>query len=838
MANTFEVFSPVSGTAIALSQVPDPVFSEKMLGDGVAVDPSDNTLVAPFDGKVMTLNKNLHAVTLSNGTVEVLFHIGLETVQLKGQGFKALVAAGDNVKKGQALIEFDKDFIVKNAPSAWVMCVLTSPMDVAVKAVSGKVKKGEVLFSVPTSQTVQSDSDNAAENVVTSAPIVITNPNGLHARPAGMLARAAKDFPFQITLHKGNNSCDAKSVVGIMGLALNAQDSVVLQAHTIDAAAAQKALDTLRELILSGLGETVGTSRPATAPVPDELIPTVPVQKGVFVKGLAACSGLAEGKTFLFKHEEVSFTENSSQPQEEKVMFEDCLLVLSQQLEQEIKNAANKNAKAIAGAHLEMLQDPFLTQETLRTIEQGKTAAYSFNEAVRRSIDLLRQTGSRFLKERIADFKDLRRRMILLLNGQPEPSYHFTPGTIILAEDLLPSDVAHFGKEVAGVVMTLGSPTAHVSILLRNRNIPTLVNTHARLEDIPNATPIFIDGAQGAFIINPDAHQASVLHQRCEQARAQEQADREHRHLPAVTKDGTKIEVGGNINNCEDARNALENGADSLGLVRTEFLFLQETQAPSYEKQSQQYKEIVGAMQGRPVTLRTLDIGGDKPVRYLTIAPEENPMLGLRGVRIYDDNIEIFRTQVRAMLSVQPVRALRIMLPMVGTVEQMRHFRQIIEEEKKKAGVKEPVMIGMMVEIPAAALMAEQFAPVADFFSIGTNDLTQYTLAIDRGHKVLSAQADGLSPAVLQLIAQTCKGAQTCGRPVAVCGAMAGDLQAVALLIGLGVRELAVGSGAIAQVKALVCRLNLAQCQQAAAQALRLEDAAQVREFVRKTFQI
>ena len=213
-------------------------------------------------------------------------------------------------------------------------------------------------------------------------------------------------------------------------------------------------------------------------------------------------------------------------------------------------------------------------------------------------------------------------------------------------------------------------------------------------------------------------------------------------------------------------------------------------------------------------------------------------MLGSRGVRIYDDNLDLFRTQVRAMLRVKPASALRIMLPMVGFPAEMQHFRQIIEEEKQKLGVKESVQIGMMVEIPAAALMAEQFAQHADFFSLGTNDLTQYALAIDRGHKVLSTQADGLSPAVLNLIGLTCSGAEKYNRPVAVCGAMAGDLQAVPLLIGLGVRELAVGAGAIAGVKALVRRLRLADCQEAASQALYLSSAKEVREFVRKTFNI
>lgn len=837
MANTLDVFSPVSGTIVPLPQVPDPVFSEKMLGDGVAVDPGENTIVAPFDGKVVNLNKNLHAITLSNGTVDVLIHIGIETVQLKGKGFKALVAEGATVTKGQALIEFDKKFVAANAPSTLVMCILTAPMDTPVTASSGTVRAGEKLFTVQGGAAGVSAAQTDGKSF-RSAPITIINPNGLHARPAGVLAQSAKKFSFPVTLHKGTQSADAKSVVGIMGLALNLNDTLYICAHTENEKEAQTALRTLSELIQSGLGEKGAYVAPKKDAAPKAAVVVKKAPLSVAIKGLTACSGLAEGKTFLLQHKEISFIENAANPADEQMVFDDCLLVLVDQLEKEIASAPNKSAKTIAQAHLEMLQDPFLADETKRFIAQGKTASYSFNEAVRKSIDLLRATGSTFLEERIADFKDLRRRMILLLNGQTDTSYQFPQQTVVLAEELLPSDISHFNENVIGVALTAGSPTAHASILLRNKNIPTLVCTQMSFDDVKDGTVAFVDAQEGNLFLAPDSDTQKQLHQRCERVHAQQKEDWENRFSPAITKDGTTVEVGGNINSEEDAKAAFQGGADSLGLVRTEFLFLQEVEAPSEKKQAKEYQAIVAALEGKPVTLRTLDIGGDKPVRYLPIAPEDNPMIGMRGVRIYDDNLEVFRTQVRAMLQVKPAQALRIMLPMVGFVTEMKHFRQIIEEEKQKLGVKEKVQIGMMIEIPAAALMAEQFAKEADFFSVGTNDLTQYTLAIDRGHKVLSTQADGLSPAVLRLIGQTCEGAKKYNRPVAVCGAMAGDLQAVPLLIGLGVRELAVGAGAVAQVKALVRNLKLADCVAAAQESLTLTDAAAVREFVRKTFSI
>ena len=805
-----------------------------MLGDGAAVDPEDNTVYAPFDGTLINLNPNLHAVVFSDGKLELLVHIGLETVSLKGKGFTAHAKQGDKVRKGQKIITFDKDFILQHAPCAWVMCVLTAPADTPVTPRTGRVAHGECLFytgDAPAEASVPEETPAQTQAEV-SVSVTICNPHGLHARPAGQLAQAAKKFPFPITLHKADKTADAKSVVSVLGLALRAGDEAVLSAPAAEPSA-RAALAELADFIAGGLGEDL--SAPAPVPTTAEVsAPAVPAQTGGEIKGLTACGGLAEGKTFFFKHAEISFTEIAQNPQEEKQRFEESLRTLAERLQQQSQTASGQ-ARTIAEAHLHMLQDPFLAQETLRTLAQGKTAAYSFNEAVRKSIDVLRQTGSAFLAERIADFKDLRRNMLLLLLGRQQAPCRLEPDTLILAEDLLPSDVALFQGRVTGVVLTAGSPTSHLSILLRNQNIPTLVNTRVCFDAVPDGTPALLD-AGSALFLDPVPALRQAFHQRLLAARQADAQNRADCRLPAVTQDGLTIDVGGNINSAPDAKTAFENGADSLGLVRTEFLFMRNTNAPSEDEQAQIYQAVVGALNGKPVTLRTLDIGGDKPLPYLPIPPEDNPMLGVRGARLYGANRELFRTQIRAMLRVRPLSALRIMLPMITFPEEMYRLREIIETERKQLAPESRVRIGMMVETPAAALTTAQFAPAADFFSIGTNDLTQYTLAIDRGHKVLSPSADGLSPALLRLIALTAQGAREHHRPVAVCGALAGDTAAVPLLIGLGVTELAVGAGAVAQVKALVRRLNAAQCRQAAAHALTLADAHQVRDFVKQTF--
>ncbi len=438
--------------------------------------------------------------------------------------------------------------------------------------------------------------------------------------------------------------------------------------------------------------------------------------------------------------------------------------------------------------------------------------------------------------ERISDLKDLRRRVLTQLTGKTPQTPQIPAGCILIAQDLLPSDISAFDGRVRGVLLAQGSPTAHASILLRNQGIPALVSAGESVLSIANGTELALNATEGLVYFRPTEAQKEQISRWQAQEKQTQERNRQNSAQPAQTQDGVQVHICGNASNEKEAAAAYANGADGLGLVRTEFLFYQGSTAPTQEEQYQLYQSIAGALHGRPVTLRTLDVGGDKPVSYMPLPPEENPIVGLRGVRNYRQYRALFTDQIRAMLRVQPAGVVRIMLPMISFVDELAEYRQLIEEQKKVLSVSARVEIGIMVEVPSAALCAKQLAREADFFSLGTNDLTQYTLAIDRGHKTLCAQADPLHPAVLELIARTCQGAQVYQRPVAVCGAMAGDLTAVPLLVGLGVRELAVGANAIAQVKALVRTLNSTHCAQVAAQACQLDSAAQVRALVKKEF--
>ena len=825
MSKSFEVLSPLEGTVVPLEQVPDPVFSEHMLGDGLAILPRNSQLIAPVSGTIVNLNKALHAIVIRNKETEILIHVGLETVALNGEGFKAFVKEGDSVTAGQKLLEFDLDILQKKAASPLVLVVVTSPTDAALtEKISGVVRPGQPLYTVSACAEHKPLPDMTV--FCESGPITLLNPNGLHARPAAVLANLAAQYPYDILVFHGKQTANAKSIVGLMGLSLCANDQLVLRVYGPQEEA-DEMLVKLHEAFQNGLGEKE-LAAPAPQPQPSA---TDEIKLPARVKGLSACAGLASGPAYLLAIKTLSFEENAVDQQEECAALEHTLHTLTKQMEAQIAEEKNTESRDILNAHLLLLRDPLLIDTTRQTILQGKTAAFAFNTAIRQSIDILKKTKNRFLMERIADLKDVRREVLCQLTGEQHRLPDITPGSIVIADDLLPSDVSALPEHIAGVLLANGSPTAHAGILLRNRNIPAVVQAGAAVLAIPPGTPLLLDADAASVQIAPSAEQQQVFEKRRKESVAENEQACQVAQEAAITKDGIKILVEGNVSNAEESARSKKAGADGLGLVRTEFLFQNRAIAPTEEEQQASYQAILDAAQGT-VTFRTMDAGGDKPVPFVNIPPEENPIVGIRGVRAFKQNELFFRTQLRALLRVRPLNRIRIMLPMVSFVSELKEFKEIIEQEKKNLGISESVQLGIMIEVPAAALTAAQLAKEADFFSIGTNDLTQYTLAIDRGHKQLSPLADPLHPGVLKLIAYTTQGAKQYHKPVAVCGAVAADMAAVPLLIGLGITELAVGTGSVARTKALIRKLNVQACSQLAQQALELADAQAVRSLV------
>ncbi|HET9221175.1 MAG TPA: phosphoenolpyruvate--protein phosphotransferase, partial [Roseiflexaceae bacterium] len=754
---TLALKAPLSGFLMPIERVPDPVFAQKMVGDGMAVDPTSQSLLAPCDGEVVMLHPANHALTLMTPEgVEVLMHIGLDTINLKGQGFTPKVKAGDRVKAGDVLIDFDADYLATHAKSLLTMIVVTNTDRVAAfNRRAGSVTAGQDVVLDLKLASGQTATVLEVSPPVTSEAILIPNTAGLHARPAAVLANLAKKYSSDIWLQRGDSRANAKSVVSLMGLDVRYNDKVTLIAQGLDA---HLAIDTLVPQIAQGLGEE-GTPAPAPASrVVADIAKPAPAPRSEdpnLLLGVTASPGLAVGTAFQVRHQDLTVDETAKDSQAEFARLDEAIETARRQLEAlqvQLHGQADANKAAIFAAHQEILDDPELRDTVRSAILKGKSAAYAWQQAINTQASQLAGLHNELLAARAADVRDVGQRVLMNLTGAGPRRFEAPANSILIAEDLTPSDTANLDRSlVLGFVTTLGSATSHAAIIARSLDIPAVAGVEPRALEIPNGTPVILDGSKGTLRLNPSAEEMTRLQARQQQLAAKKQADLEHAAEPATTTDGYPMEIVANIGGLADARTAVSLGGEGVGLLRTEFLFLDRQTAPTEDEQAQVYADIAKALgPDRPLVIRTLDVGGDKPLPYLPMPKEENPFLGERGVRVGLNRPEVLRTQVRAILRAAGEGKLLVMFPMVATLAEWRAAKAIVEEERARLGTA-PIPVGIMVEIPAAAIMAEQFAREADFFSIGSNDLTQYTLAMDRGHPKLAPQVDGLNPAVLQL---------------------------------------------------------------------------------------
>jgi multiphosphoryl transfer protein len=836
------LMAPLSGPLLPIEQVPDPVFAQKMVGDGISIDPLDQTLRAPCSGQILHLHQAGHAVTiLTADGIKLMLHIGLDTVAMKGKGFNPLVSAGQTVVTGDPLIEFDADLLALQAKSLLTQIVITNGELVAeLIPCQGMVRAGQdpvFSFRLAVADGVQHTADTAL--TVTSEAILIPNLTGLHARPAAVLANIAKKFASEVQLIKGDQQANAKSVVALMGLEVGHNDKVTLTARGADA---QQAVESLSQLLREGMGDEgcVPASAPASVVLSADAAPAPrPVATDQnLLSGVAAAPGLAVGYIFQIRHARLQVDEaESDDPHQERNRLEQALADAHLQLDAlraslHTQRAADK--AAIFAAHQELLDDPDLLDIAWSAIAKGKRADFAWHRAFSSHADRLAGLRNELLAARANDLRDVGQRVLILLTGVTPEIIQPPLDSILVAEELSPSDAASMDRSrVRGFCTTLGGATSHVAILARSLDIPAVAGIDPRALDLENGMQAVLDGSSGTLRLKPSPEQVAGIRSRQEQLAQRKQQELGVADQAAITRDNHRIEVVANIGNLADARGVVGLGGEGVGLLRSEFLFMERSTAPDEEEQFETYRGIAEALEGRPVIIRTLDVGGDKPLSYLPIPKEDNPFLGERGLRVGLDRPEILRTQLRAILRAAAFGKVRIMFPMVGLLSELRDAKAILEEERLRLGVA-PVEVGIMVEIPAAAVMAAQFARESDFFSIGTNDLTQYTLAMDRGHPKLAAKVDGLNPAVLRLIQLTVQAAHSQGKWVGVCGGIAGDSAAVPILVGLGVDELSVSLPAIPAVKAQIRTLDLEQCKQLAQAALEQEDGAGVRAVIAK----
>ncbi|GAY10491.1 phosphoenolpyruvate--protein phosphotransferase [Pseudonocardia sp. N23] len=660
-----------------------------------------------------------------------------------------------------------------------------------------------------------------ADPTAPTVSLTLTDPHGLHARPASRLVGAVRGLDADVRARNTTTRSDWAPVASLSRLAALG----ALAGHTVEIGATGPDAATAVDRVVAAAADAGLTAGPATRPVH-------PVVTRPPARPLGASPGIAVGPARPLRAVAVDVPDTpAGDPAAERAALGRALADAAASIETTRARTAATGAAGeatIFDAHLALLDDPDLLDAAHTGITAGRGAGRAWADAVTAAADRFAVLPGEYLRARAADVRAVGEEVLRALTGAPAPAA--APGDgILVATDLTPAGAAGLDPaRVTGVVLAAGSPTAHAAILLRAKAIPAVVGAGADVLDVAAGTVVAIDGATGEVLLDPTPEQADRFAARAAAAAGRDRAARARATEPAVTRDGVGVLVGVNAGSAADV--AAATGADLAGLVRTEFLFLGRGDAPGIDEQESAYRDVAAALGGRRITLRTLDVGGDKPLPYVPAPAEANPFLGVRGLRLALRAPDLFATQLRAIVRTAHTTPVSIMFPMVTTVDELLAARAALDSAIAAEGRGRPtdLQVGMMVEVPAAALRAAAFAPHVDFLSIGTNDLTQYTLAAERGNDAVTALADPLDPAVLALVAATCRGA---GEDVlvAVCGEVAADPAAAALLVGLGVRELSVAAPAVAGVKQSVREIDVAAAAELADRALRAPDAATVR---------
>lgn len=668
---------------------------------------------------------------------------------------------------------------------------------------------------------------------------VVPYPSGLHARPAARWVETVRGFAAQVRVRRNADAGDAKSLISLLQLGLKHGESVVVSATGSDAEAALAALRRVMDgLSVQEQADAAQAAARAAERAPDWSPPGAPA----YIAGVAASPGLAIGTLRKVSAVEAEIPDRPVALTEGGAMLDAALSTTRFQLRALADDTARRVGESEAGifrAQSELLNDTDLITLTCQLMVEGHGPAWAWNAAVDRIAAGLSALGNPVLAARAADLHDVGRRVLTVLeptlksdalSGLPDAP------TVLVASDLSPSDTAALNVDkVAGLITALGGPTSHTAILARTLGLPAVVAAGSAVLDLADGATVIIDGQAGRLYLEPSEADVISASAWLEAQREVRERESEVRALPAVTRDGRRIEVAANINQAHQAAFALSQGAEGVGLMRTEFLFLEADHSPDEAEQFEAYCAMLDAMGGRPVIVRALDIGGDKQVAHLELPREDNPFLGVRGARLLLRRPELLEPQLRALYRAAAHRpgTLSIMFPMITSVGEVLALKAICARIRAEVGGPE-TPLGVMIEVPAAALQAESLARHIDFFSVGTNDLTQYVLAIDRQNPDLAAEADALHPAVLRLIHETVKGAEAHGKWVGVCGGLAGDPFGASLLAGLGVQELSMTPREAPAVKARLREALWPDLRELAERALAAESAADVRALERR----
>ena len=558
--------------------------------------------------------------------------------------------------------------------------------------------------------------------------------------------------------------------------------------------------------------------------------------------GKGISEGIGLGKAVILEENRLKIEKQKIENiSAEKQKIYDAVKEVESEIEKLIKNI-DGTEKEIMQAYLMILQDPSLIQETIKIIEQEKcNSAYAVENGLNQIIKTFEEMDDPYMAARSRDIEDMKKRILAKLLKIEEIDLSKLPeNTILVAKELSTSDSAKMNlKNISGIITEIGGVNSHMAIIARTNEIPAIVGIRHIFENIKENDFIALNGATGEIFLNPTQEKIEELTKNQENIKQEKQELEKYKNKKAITKDGHQVELLANIGGPQDIQIVIDNTAEGVGLLRSEFLYMDAKDFPSEEEQFEAYKKIAESLENKRLVIRTLDIGGDKDLKYMKLPKEENPFLGYRAIRIYLDNVDLFKVQLRAILRASSYGNVAIMIPMISSIEELRKSKEIIEEVKKDLKVKsikynENIKIGIMIEIPSSAIMAEEFAKECDFFSIGTNDLIQYTIAVERGNEKVANLYTHFNPAVIRLIKSAIDGAHKNEILCGMCGEAAGDIKFIPLLIGLGLDEFSMNANKILKARKLITSLDYSKCQILAEEILKLVSTQEVKEKLEK----
>jgi phosphocarrier protein FPr len=665
--------------------------------------------------------------------------------------------------------------------------------------------------------------------------LTIKNRLGLHARPAAQFVATASRYKSQIqvqNLTRGTAAVRSDSINQVATLGARQGHELLITATGTDA---QTALTALKALIVNNFGEDDSVVKPQNV-TPQKVIPATEGE----LLGIAASPGIAIAPVVHYETVPICITQHNVENVEiEWQRLQASMQVAKQEVQALLSHAylLGDAEAAIFDAHLLFLEDPVLLESVRKHIfEKHINAEAAWQAAVDEVANSYDQLEDTYLQERVADLVDIGMRVLRILLGNASANLEITTPSIVLATDLTPSDTARLDPtQVIGICTTLGSATSHSAIIARTLGIPTVLGVDAKILKVESGTLMALDGESGKAWINPAAKILDILEAKRQAWQTAQEEARKQAHKPAITLDGRRITVLANISSIADVKVAITNGAEGVGLLRTEFLYFDSDSLPGEEEQLTVYQSIAKILENRPLIIRTLDVGGDKPLAYMnTGMTEANPFLGVRGIRFCLENPQLFKTHLRAILRASAGNNLKIMLPMITSLAEVRAAKVILaqvqgELRQEEIPFDENMQLGIMIETPAAVAIADQLAKEVQFFSIGTNDLSQYVMACDRNNPRVANLADALQPAVLRMIQQTVQAAHAANIWVGLCGEVAAETLITPILLGLGLDELSVNPQSLATLKQEINKLTMTQAQAMALVALKQDSATSVR---------